>query len=112
MKMLQVPDRNTKELLDLASFFEELDPALYTQVQFRSGEARCICGWCNERQGRLADDQQAARKTLGLTQEASASLFRGDAGQTRSWMGMVAPTPKDAARVLRHLAVTGELADW
>ena len=111
--MLQIPDKNTKEILALADFLDSLQFHQYDQKQYRSGDARCICGWQNERKGRIADQHADAAKDLGLTQEVAGQLFRGGAGQKRTWIGVVGPGPKDAARALRHLAVTGEIPlDW
>lgn len=119
--MLQVPDQKTKALLDLADFFETLNPALYDQTIYhnhRTG-ARCICGWQNARTGHAEDDCKQASATLALSHKIARALFRGAAGQKvvrRSWIWLdmiERPTPKEAAACLRHLAVTGELpADW
>ena len=107
--MLRVPDKGTERLLDLAAFFDTLDPKLYTQARFSYGDAHCICGWANIRAGYHADDERIGCQVLGITREQGRKLFAGGAGkQHGDWL---APTPKDAARTLRHLAVTGELPD-
>jgi hypothetical protein len=115
--MLKVPDRKTKALLDLADFFETLDPALYDQSTYHNPwtGARCICGWQNARTDHANDDHDKACATLGLSPATAQALFSAKAGQKtvrRSWLfGNVTekPTPKEAAACLRHLAVTGEL---
>ena len=119
--MLQVPDQKTKALLDLADFFETLDPKLYDQSIYhnhRTG-ARCICGWQNARTGHAEDDCTQACATLGLNPKIARALFIGAGGLKvvrRSWILpdiTKKPTPKEAAACLRHLAVTGELpAGW
>jgi hypothetical protein len=115
--MLQVPDRKTKSLLDLANFFETLNPALYDQTTYynpRTG-ARCICGWHNARIGHAEGDCDHASANLGLSHTIAKRLFKGHAGQKmirRRWILpdiIEKPTPKEAAACLRHLAVTGEL---
>jgi hypothetical protein len=113
--MLKMPERNVAAILDLANFFETLDAALYDQKTFKSGNRRCICGWCNYRTGREESDAIGAGKTLGINDRQRNHLFADHGGRRHTWMwgGGDAPTPKDAARVLRHLAVTGEIeADW
>jgi hypothetical protein len=115
--MLQVPNQKTKALLDLADFFETLDPTLYDQGIYhnRRTGARCICGWQNARTGHPEDDCTQATATLGLSHNIARALFRGAGGQKvvrRSWIFpdiTEKPTPKEAAACLRHLAVTGEL---
>ena len=119
--MLHVPDRKTKALLDLADFFENLDPALYDQSTYHnhSSGARCICGWQNARAGRAEDDCDQAAETLGLSRTIANALFSCAGGQKivrRRWILpdlTEKPTPKEAAACLRHVAITGELpAAW
>jgi hypothetical protein len=119
--MLHIPDRKTKALLDLADFFETLDPALYDQSTYHNPTtgAHCICGWQNARTGDASDDHDKASATLGLSPAIAMALFSGKAGQKtvhRSWLFRNVtekPSPKEAAACLRHLAVTGELpAGW
>lgn len=119
--MLQVPDQKTKALLDLADFFETLDPTLYDQSTYHNPTtgARCICGWENVRTGHANDDYDNASAALGLSRATAKALFRAKAGEKtirRSWLfGNVTqkPSSKEAAACLRHLAVTGHLpAGW
>ena len=124
--MLQVRDASTKALLDLADFFEDLDPKLYNQSFFEVNDTRCICGWANYRAGNNASpsDIDEACIALGIDYSIGMDLFRATGGsktEQRSWLAslfreestITPPTTKDAARCLRHLAVTGELpADW
>lgn len=114
--MLQVPDRKSRALLELASFFESLDPALYDQSTFynsRTG-ACCICGWQNTRTGQAVDDWDQASASLGLTPAIAKALFSATGGQKikRRWLlpdVIEKPTSKEAASCLRHLAITGEI---
>jgi hypothetical protein len=115
--MLQVPDQKTKALLDLADFFEKLDPTLYDQSIYhnhRNG-ARCICGWQNARTGHAEDDCGQAAAALGLSHKIARALFSGAGGRKvvhRSWIlpdKIEKPTPREAAACLRHLAATVEL---
>jgi hypothetical protein len=110
--MLRELTPQTKALLDLADFIDELDANDYDQRSFHS----CICGWCNKRAGREMANTTAAAAELGISNAVAAQLFNGDAGRKRiSWwrFGFEPPTNKDAARTLRYLAVTGELPkDW
>jgi len=119
--MLQVPDQKTRALLDLADFFETLDPTLYDQASYHNPKtgARCICGWQNFRTGHPKDDHESASAALGLNRTTANTLFRSEAGEKiirRSWLfGNVTekPTASDAAACLRHLAVSGELPpEW
>jgi hypothetical protein len=111
--MLQTPNKHTKALLDLADYFEQLDPSDYDQTNYEG----CICGHCNHRAGRTECDSRA-RVELGLTHQQAARLFSSRGG-FRTGPGLfgavfsIPPTPQDAARCLRHIAVTGEVPkDW
>jgi hypothetical protein len=113
--MLQELPVNTKAILDLAHFFETLDPKLYRQDCWDDCEgARCICGWTNYRAGYSpAHDQETAAILLGIDEEMATKLFRGSAGR-KTKMGYFGlrdelPTPQEAASCLRHLAITGEV---
>lgn len=119
--MLHVLHPKTKALLDLADFFENLDPALYDQRTYhdRKSGSRCICGWQNARIGHTEDDCDKAAEMLGLGRTIANDLFRCTGGQKvvqRRWIFpdvTEKPTPKEAAACLRHLAITGELpAAW
>ena len=105
--------RTTQRLLEHADFLENLDPKKYDQRDFD----RCICGWHNWRMGRrTSSDVKAAAADFGITQEQASRLFHAEAGRRPefNWYGygeVVLPTPKDAARCLRHIAVTGDLPD-
>src|SRR5262245_59646475 len=112
--MLQTPSTETKALLDLADYLERLDPKDYDQTQFTN----CICGHCNRKSYRVYSDVHAARRELGLTEDIANRLFSGSAGRhSVHIMGLFShthlPTNKDAAKVLRHIAVTGDLpTNW
>jgi hypothetical protein len=112
--MLRVPNKHMKALLDLADYMDRLDPGDYDQTAY-SG---CICGHCNKRAGRQCNDHRSAAIELGLSQEQAQQLFAGCAGRHAEydWFGMrhdVLPTPHDAAKCLRYIAVTGDLpSSW
>jgi hypothetical protein len=99
--MLQQPDKYTKRILDLADFIETLPPERFSMGSWgNTGEPRCICGWLLHREGffRL-DDWHEAGDRLGLDELQASKLFTS----ANQWNG------REAARVLRHLAITGEL---
>lgn len=108
--MLQAPDKTTTEILELAKFIEELSPGRYRQSSYRdSTGARCICGWFNYRNCHFnSDDWRYAQEKMGLTKKQAQALFEG---HPFNYYRNEPPTAKEAARVLRHLAVTGEV-DW
>jgi hypothetical protein len=111
--MLNKPDVQTQKILELSEFFENLDPGNYNQKMFGFNGARCICGWINHRAGRIESDIEGACSDIGVSYETGRKLFRGSAGEHTSWFHTTNPTPKDAARALRHLAITGEVPkDW
>jgi|KBSMisStaDraftv2_1062788.scaffolds.fasta_scaffold1506807_1 hypothetical protein len=97
-------DKTTQNILKMAEFFENLPPEKYNQNDFLDGHGRrCICGWVNFKTSHpLPADRFHAADYLGISIDQSLALF----GARRD-----DPTPKQAARVLRHLAVTGEV-NW
>lgn len=105
--MLQQPDKATKRILELADFIEKLPPDQYNQSTYgtASETGRCICGWLLHNIGHPVSDYKYAADLLGLDPYATQKLFGGNPLRTR-W-----PTTADAAKVLRHLAVTGEV-NW
>src|SRR4249920_2288876 len=102
--MLQKPDVHTSRLLETADFIEKLPDGAFNMGRFSHGgeEPRCICGWVLHNNAYIdnADTQEAAR-LLGLDRQVAYRLFH----ENNNW------TQKQAARALRHLAVTGELVD-
>jgi hypothetical protein len=111
--MLQKPNKETKALLDLADYFDRLSPDEYDQTKYDG----CICGHCNRRSFRANDDTSGAARELGLSDHQAGQLFAMNAGQRNqfSFFGMVTvikPSPHDAARCLRDLAVTGEIPHY
>ena len=99
--MLHKPDVNTAKILDLANFIEGLDRKQFSMHTFGTfEEPRCICGWLlhNECYMDKSDTWRAA-ELLGISRETANDLFCN----ARNY------TPKQAASVLRTLAVTGEL---
>ncbi len=102
--MLQKPDVKTHNILKMAEFFETLSITKYNQKHFEDSNGRkCICGWTNYLNNVLPENKEQARLYLGLRHSQMLELFRCDPP--------VRATPKIAARVLRHLAVTGEV-NW
>jgi hypothetical protein len=100
--MLQTPDAKTKKLLELADFIENLEEDRFSMRSWgQTGEPRCICGWFLYREGyfNCADWLEAADR-LGLDGKTASHLFHIQEWDTRQ-----------AAKVLRHLAVTGELEE-
>src|SRR5262245_64937665 len=112
--MLQAPDRATKGLLELADYMENVDPTNYRQSVYNDGCGRgCIAFHAMCRMG-IAVPFSDACYHLGISRDIAHKLFHADAGRTML-MGITLrePTPKEAARAIRHLAVTGEVpANW
>ena len=105
--MLQA-SKETQHILKIAAFFETLPSDRYRQQTFLSTQGeRCICGWTNWLNCKMPDDVQSAREYLGLSRQQAQDLFNGYPVD----MGLERPDSEDASRVLRHLAVTGEV-DW
>lgn len=119
--MLQAPDTTTKVRLALADVMEKLDPKLYDQETFSDGCGRgCIAFWgyntflVEKEVDSCPDKMRAVAELLGIDNATADKLFSPNAGQV-SMLGCVmrGPTPKDAAKALRHLAVTNEVpASW
>jgi len=103
--MLQTPDVHTKRLLDLADFIEALPPEKFSMKSWgQFSEPRCICGWFLHNEGFFKKDEwQEAGDRLGLDRRVAADLFSAinDHWNTHT-----------AAKVLRHLAITGELISY
>ena len=101
--MLQRPDVGVERILALADFIEGLEPDRFSMSSWgQFEEPRCICGWYQQLHGNF--DKMAwgqAAEGLGLDLKTATRLFH-DPDWKKS-------TPKGAAKVLRHLAVTGEL---
>jgi hypothetical protein len=106
---------NVAECLALADFLEKLPINRFNYNTWGiadCGTTACIAGWQIMRSGRKLNynvDEMAAAD-LGLDEQQADTLFNGSTfnlcGIARS-----AITPIHAARVLRHLAATGEV-DW
>jgi hypothetical protein len=95
--MLQVPDKHTKRLLDLADFIDNLDREQFSMRQWgQHSEPRCICGWLLHNEGyHRMDDWKHAASYLGLDDETGSKLFSPE----NDW------DQHDAARAIRNLAV-------
>lgn len=100
--MLQKPDVHTKRILDLADFIEELSPERFLMSTWgMDQEPRCICGWFMHNNARMEkDDWREAARLLGLDEVTASHLFSDH--RSRYFDN------KQAAKTLRHLAVTGE----
>ncbi len=100
--MLQKPDVHTAEILELANFIDNLEPERFDMGTWGTvEEPRCICGWYQQLHGHVnKSDWMGAGKALGLSEHTAHKLFHYGTGSMNN---------KEAARVLRHLAVTGEL---
>jgi hypothetical protein len=110
--MLDTPNEKTNRILQLADFIENLPPENYKQSSFTSGPAHCICGWIMERLGREDySNVHQASDYLGLNYYQGEELFCGAPILGPNWNSTKVPTNLDAARVLRHLAITGKV-DW
>jgi hypothetical protein len=99
--MLQQLDVHAKRLLDLADFIEDLPEERFSMKQWgQLSEPRCICGWFmhNEAQMHL-DNWKVAAERLGLDEATASKLFAPE----NDWNTV------EAARALRHLAISGEL---
>jgi hypothetical protein len=111
--MLQTPDRSTKRLLDLADHMEKVPPEMYHQPVYNTCTGRgCIAFHAAEMLGIVVSFAEM-KDRLGISQEQANLLFHADAG-IKSVMGLMTkgPTPTDAAKAIRHLAVTGEVPKW
>lgn len=99
--MLQKPDVHTVKMLKLADFLEGLEPERFSMASWGSWEEpRCICGWYQHLHGHFnKENWKQAADGLGLAHDVAHHLF------THSFFH----TPQQAAKALRHLAVTGEV---
>jgi len=104
--MLKTPSKHEQHATKLAEFFETLDEDRYDQKHYQgSNGQRCICGWINYLTCHLPANRDAAADYLGLDYEQASSLFASHVFQYKE------PTTKLVAKVLRHLAATGEV-EW
>ena len=96
--MLNIPDVETKRLLDLADFIEQLPEHRFNMRQWgQLSEPRCICGWFNHNEGHpYKDDWRRAADRLGLDEHTANRLFTPNDWDTQQ-----------AARALRSIAVGG-----
>lgn len=111
--MLQTPDRSTKVLLELADYMEKVEPHNYSQPIYNACCDRgCIAFHATRMLGIVINFAEVGPR-LGLTAPQARLLFHADAGQ-KAVMGLMAraPTPKEAAKAIRHLAVTGDVPEW
>lgn len=99
--MLQKTDKHTQEILDLANFIEGLDPDRFSLGSWGMWqEPRCICGWLMHNRARAdKDNWRDAAEILGIDESTAHGLFCNASTVDN----------KQAAKILRHLAVTGEV---
>ena len=103
--MLQIPDIHTKRLLELADRIERLSIGEFDM----SNWCKCIAGHCSKMYPNGRDNERdAARELLGITHEQADQLFSPP--DHRDKREVMAYTRAQAARALRHLAVTGEVS--
>ena len=109
--MLKVPDWRTKALLELADHLENLDE----RFDMRKWSC-CIAGHCCKMYGVKGQERyypDVAQQILGLNDDEAAHLFRPKDNKDKSWLksqiGIREVDNKQAARVVRHLAITGEV---
>lgn len=98
-------NKQTQNLLELATFIENLEPERFNMRKWGDyEEPRCICGWLMHLHARIEKrDTEYAAELLGITTKQARILFA-------TWSSEVLDfTPKEAASVLRHIAVTGKL---
>ena len=105
--MLAKPDVNVERILDLSNYMENLDPSLYDQrtlgrsVLGDSKSPCCIWGHIRLREHNYDMNIQDLGNFLGLAVDQICGVV--------SNIGNKQPTNKEAASMLRHLAVTGEI---
>ena len=111
--MLDTPSEKTNRILEVANFVENLGDDLYDQSTYGKhghDEPKCLCGWINEAflETSYTSDYVSAARYLGITGREVTKLFDG----APYWRDdYTHPTAAEAASVLRHLALTGEV-DW
>jgi len=101
--MLKKPDVNVDLIMKHADFIAGLDADRFSQRKWGFlDEPRCICGWLLHNAGiKEKDNVEIASKMLGIEYMEACKLFAPEPQLT----------PKEAAARLRHLAITGEVAD-
>jgi hypothetical protein len=106
--MLTKPDVNVETILELADFMEALPPEKYNQTKC-FGNSCCIWGWDMVRNHQSYHDSPDHGvlfcERMGINRNQFCKLVDGRP------FSYYEPTSKDAARVLRHLAYTGEV-NW
>jgi hypothetical protein len=112
--MLAPTNPRTLDLLDFADFMEQLTPELYDQITWGYYPAydcqtpACICGWYARSHG---IDQDKVAAAMGLNHRQEELLFRATGARTKDENGSLRTSTTQAARVIRHLALTGEV-NW
>lgn len=106
--MLKKTEPYVQEALDLADFIEKLPEEKYHQCSTTC----CIAGWQSVRLGLAKTDFEAAARSLGLVSSTHSII---DCNSQYLFYGYPLvgrfPTNKEAAKVLRHLALT-RIIDW
>ena len=105
--MLQILDKSTKALLELADHIELLSPSDFDMGCW----CRCVAGYAVSMRGYTLWDwhliEERARRELGISSEIAEQLFNPPDPNDPTYVAT--KTPHEAARTLRHLAVTGEV---
>jgi hypothetical protein len=99
--MLHQPDVNVDKIMKLADFLDDLSPERFSMKTFGQWEEpRCICGWLLHNEGHFRKDSiYLAADILGIKYPMARRLFGANTPYTN----------KEAASVLRHIAVTGDM---
>lgn len=107
--MLAPTNPRTIDLLGFALFMEKLPPEKYNQNFWGDYDCcntpACIFGWYS-RTHDISDAE--VNGAMGITVAQAVELFRGSGARN---IDGSPTTPKQAALVIRHLALTGEV-DW
>jgi hypothetical protein len=104
--MLHRPDAHVERLLKLADFLDELEPQRFSMRQWgKTQEPRCICGWFMHNAGLNEDSWITAGKLLGMDEDTATLFFQQPLRRNEI-------SNHDAAKALRHFAVTGEFSGW
>lgn len=96
--MLKVPDRRARNLLDLATYVESIDPL---EFSMKSWEC-CICGHYLKDKGISdpANNWKKAADMLGIDEDAAVDLFQPNCADEN----ILNQGPKQAAERIRRFA--------
>lgn len=120
---LQTTERPVEKLLELADLIEqnedEFNMSDYSHsFDDRCGSPACVCGWWDFMTGNrgLGDCEETTAREMGLKRRWASEVLKGDYVYLfRPGVAYEAlerdPTAADAAKVIRHFALTGQ-EDW